>query len=219
MKLYKSGPWGHYMDSDERTCHCESLALLFTKKRRLKIWSKKGPCVLKPIFRSRKKNFDYLCNRLFVFFLPTFHENVKFLKNCLYDFHKILHSHSTPKGPPACANASKSYDWNVRNIAKISPKIAKKHPFFDFFDFRKNCPYDSNESFYSHFLHDNMFLCVQFQKIRMTGIRESQKEKDFNRLLYGICGSGFSVLASFFINCKFSILKNKDCAYWNRDMV
>ena len=31
--------------------------------------------------------------------------------------------------------ASKSYDWDVRNIAKISPKMAKKQPFFDFFGF------------------------------------------------------------------------------------
>ena len=51
--------------------------------------------------------------------------------------------------------ASKSYDWNVRNIAKISPKMAKKQPFFDFFfffhsHFLKNSPYDSNETFYSH---------------------------------------------------------------------
>ena len=31
--------------------------------------------------------------------------------------------------------ASKSYGWDVSNIAKISPKMAKKHPFFDFFRF------------------------------------------------------------------------------------
>ena len=31
--------------------------------------------------------------------------------------------------------ASKSYSWDVRNIAKISPKMAKKQPFFDFFRF------------------------------------------------------------------------------------
>ena len=43
--------------------------------------------------------------------------------------------------------ASKSYGWDVRNIAKISPKMAKKQSFFDFL---KNCPYDSNEIFYSH---------------------------------------------------------------------
>ena len=74
------------------------------------------------------------------------------------NFSKTVHtifikfcSHSTPKGAPACSKASKSYDWNVRNIAKIDPKMAKKQPFFDFFfDFRKNCPYDSNEIFYSH---------------------------------------------------------------------
>ena len=53
------------------------------------------------------------------FFLPTFYENFKFLKNCPYDFHKILHNHSTPKGAPACAMASKLYDWNVRNIASM----------------------------------------------------------------------------------------------------
>ena len=85
------------------------------------------------------------------FFSRPFHENFNFLKNCPYDFHETLHSHSTPKGAPACAMASKSYGWHVRNIAKISPKMAKKQSFFDFFfDFLKNCPYDSNEIFYSH---------------------------------------------------------------------
>ena len=69
------------------------------------------------------------------FFSRHFHENFKFLKNCAYDFHEILHSHSTPKGAPACAKTSKSYGWDVRNIAKISPKMAKKQPFFDFFRF------------------------------------------------------------------------------------
>ena len=54
------------------------------------------------IIRSRKKFFDNLCNRavfLCFFFFRLFHENFKFLKNCPYDFHEILHSHSTPKGP------------------------------------------------------------------------------------------------------------------------
>ena len=69
------------------------------------------------------------------FFSRPFHENFKFLKNCPYDFHEILHSHSTPKGAPACAKASKSYGLDLRNIAKISPKMPKKQPFFDFFRF------------------------------------------------------------------------------------
>ena len=74
-------------------------------------------------FRSRKKFSTTYA--ILSFFFPTVHENFKFLKNYPYDFHKILHSHSTPKG------------------------LAQKQPFFDFFDFRKNCPYDSNEILYS----------------------------------------------------------------------
>ena len=31
--------------------------------------------------------------------------------------------------------ASKSYGWDVRNIAKFSPKMDKKQSFFDFFRF------------------------------------------------------------------------------------
>ena len=60
-------------------------------------------------FRSRKK-FSTTYAIVF-FFSPPFHENFKFLKNCPYDFHEILHSHSTPKGAPACAKPSKSYGW------------------------------------------------------------------------------------------------------------
>ena len=81
------------------------------------------------------KNFRLLMQSCCFFFSRPFHENFKFLKNCPYDFHEILHSHSTPKGAPACAKASKSYGWDVRNIAKISPKMAKKRPFFDFIRF------------------------------------------------------------------------------------
>ena len=79
-------------------------------------------------FWESERIFDYLCNRavFFVFFFSRpFHENFKFLKNCPYDFHEILHSHATPKGAPACAKATKSYGWDVRNIAKISPKMAR----------------------------------------------------------------------------------------------
>ena len=69
------------------------------------------------------------------FFSRPFHEKFEFLKNCPNDFHKILHSHSTPKGAPSCSKALKSYDWNVRNMAKISPKMAKKQSFSIFFRF------------------------------------------------------------------------------------
>ena len=39
-------------------------------------------------------------------------------------------SNSTPKGlAPECAIESTSYDWDVRTIAKISPKTDKFGPF------------------------------------------------------------------------------------------
>ena len=58
-----------------------------------------------------------------------------FLKHCPYDSDEIFYSHFTPFYGPICAVASKSYGWDVRNIAKISPKMAKKQSFFDFFRF------------------------------------------------------------------------------------
>ena len=119
------------------------------------------------IFRSRKKiSTTYAIVLFFCFFFSRpFHENFKFLKNCPYDFHEILHSHFTPKGAPA--KASKSYGWDVRNITKISPKLAKKQPYFDFFSIFSGTVYT----------------------IRT---KASQKEKDLSRLLYRLCGSGCS---------------------------
>ena len=73
-----------------------------------------------------------------------------FLKNCPCDSNEISHSHSTPLENPICAMASKSFTWDVRNLAKISPKKAKKRTFFISFRFSQNCPYDSNEIVYSH---------------------------------------------------------------------
>ena len=58
-----------------------------------------------------------------------------FLKNCPYDSNEIFYSFSTPYQSPICAMASKSYGWDVRNIAKISSKMAKNQRFFDFFRF------------------------------------------------------------------------------------
>ena len=79
---------------------------------------------------------------------------------------EIFYSHSTPYYGPICAMASKSYDWDVRNIAKFSPKMAKKkQSFFDFFS-------------------------IFSQTVHTIRTKASQKEKDLSRLLYRICGSG-----------------------------
>ena len=69
-----------------------------------------------------------------------------FLKNCPYDSNEIFYSYSTPYYGPLCTISLNSYCWDVRNIAKFGPKMAKKQSFFDFFDFLTNCSYDSNES-------------------------------------------------------------------------
>ena len=42
--------------------------------------------------------------------------------------------------------------------------MAKKQPFTGFLDFYKNCPYDSNENLYSHFLHHSMVYVCNFNK-------------------------------------------------------
>ena len=61
---------------------------------------------------------------------------------------QFFYSHSTPYYGPLYAVSLNSYGWDVRNIAKINPKMAKKTAiFWTFFDFCKNCPYDSNETF------------------------------------------------------------------------
>ena len=57
-----------------------------------------------------------------------------FRKNCPYDSNEILYS-PTPYYGPLCVISSNLYCWDVRNIAKINPKMAKKQLFFDFFDF------------------------------------------------------------------------------------
>ena len=116
------------------------------------------------LFRSRKKfSTTYAIVLFFLFFFSRpFHENFKFLKNCPYDFHEFLHSHSTPKGTPACAMASKSYGWDVRNIAKISPKMAKKQPFFEFFSIFSKTVHTIRTKFSTVILHHIMVLYVQF---------------------------------------------------------
>ena len=115
------------------------------------------------------KNFRLLMQSCCFFFSRPFHENFKFLKNCPYDFHEILHSHSTPKGAPACAKASKSYGWDVRNIAKISPKMAKKQPFFYFFRFSQTV-HTIRTKFSTDNLHHIRVLYVQWHQNRMAGM-------------------------------------------------
>ena len=93
------------------------------------------------------KNFRLLM-QLCRFFSPDLFMKISNFSKTVHTIFIKFCSHSTSKWAPACSKASKLFDWNVRNIAKISPKTAI---FRLFFDFLKNCPYDSNEIFLKSF--------------------------------------------------------------------
>ena len=61
--------------------------------------------------------FYNLSNRP-VFLSQFVNEKFKYSKNCPLDIHKMLHSHSIPEKAPACARASKLYDWVSGEIPK-----------------------------------------------------------------------------------------------------
>ena len=112
------------------------------------------------------KNFRLLMQSCCFFFSRPFHETFKFLKNCPFDFHEFLHSHSTPKGAPACAKASKSYGWDVRNIAKISPKMA----IFRLFSLFSKTVHTIRTKFSTVILHHIRVLYVQWHQNCMAGM-------------------------------------------------
>ena len=123
------------------------------------------------IFRSRKKfSTTYAIVLFFCFFSRPLNENFKFLKNSPYDFHEILHSRYTPKGAPACAKASKSYGWDVRNIAKISPKKGQETAIFRLFPSFSKTVHTIRTKFSTVILHHNRVLCVQWHQNRMAGM-------------------------------------------------
>ena len=67
--------------------------------------------------------------RFFDFFRFSQKLSIRFERNFLQSFYIIIESYM-------CNGIKiKSYGWDVRNIVKISPKMAKKQPFFDFFRF------------------------------------------------------------------------------------
>ena len=64
-----------------------------------------------------------------------------FIKFCTV----ILH----PKGAPVCVMASRSYDWDLRNISKTTPKMVKK-AILDFFRYSQKLSILLEKIFYSH---------------------------------------------------------------------
>ena len=86
---------------------------------------------------------------LYHFFSRPFNEIFKFLQNSSYDFYQNKHNHSKPKGAPACAMASKWYEWDLRKIARICPKMTRKQPFLEFFKFSQKL-HTIRTKIYSH---------------------------------------------------------------------
>ena len=73
--------------------------------------------------------------------------------------------------------ASKSYGWDVRNMAKVSPKMAKKQPFFDFFRFSQKLSirFERNflQSFYTILWS---FMCIFIEFVWLGCEKQSQIE-------------------------------------------
>ena len=116
---------------------------LWRNKNTLSVWLQNSPLLLIWIIRS------WTAYAL-VLILPTFQRKFQICQK-LSDFNKVLQSDSTPKGAPVCALASNSYDWDLRNIAKVSSKMTKNGHFL------KSCLYDSIEVFYLIFLGSFLF--------------------------------------------------------------
>ena len=122
-------------------------------------------------------------------------------------------SHSTHKGAPASSKTSKSYDWNVRNIAKISPKMAKISPktaiFRLFSIFPKTVRSIRTKIFTVIFYTIVWSMCAISINSYNWDWSESE-EKDLSRLLYRKCGSGFHLHGQLLLP---SILFELQCFY------
>ena len=79
----------------------------------------------------------------------SFFDFFRFSRKLSIPFERFFYSHSTSYFGPLCAISLNSDGWDVRNIAKIKRRGTKNQPVFDYFDFHKNCPFDSNEFLYS----------------------------------------------------------------------
>ena len=134
------------------------------------------------------KNFRLLMQS-WRFFSRPYNENVKFLKNCSYDFYKIWHSHSTPKSAPVCTMASKSYGWDVRNIAKINTKMSKKPPILNFFRFSQTL-YDLKELLWSLSTWYKGLICAISSKSYDCDSSKSKRKSPSPTPFYRTCGSG-----------------------------
>ena len=93
-------------------------------------WDVRNIAKISPKMAKKQPFFD--------FFRFSQKLSIRFERNFLQSFYTILESYM--------CNFIKFVWLGCEKHAKFSPKMAKKQPFFDFFDFLTNCSYDSNES-------------------------------------------------------------------------
>ena len=67
--------------------------------------------------------------------------------------------------------ASKSYVWDVRNIAKVNLEMAKKVIFRKYSNFSKTV-HTIRTNFFTVIIHYNRVLFVELHQNRMAGMRE-----------------------------------------------
>ena len=92
---------------------------------------------------------------------------IRFERNFLQLFYTSLESYM--------CNGIKTYCWDVRNIAKNSPNMAKKQPFFDFFSILSKTDHTIRTKFSTVILHHIRVLYVQWHQNRMAGMWETAK--------------------------------------------
>ena len=122
------------------------------------------------------KNFRLLMQSGCFFSPDLFMKISNFSKTVHTIFTKLCTVILHPKGPLSCAKASKSYDWDVRNIAKINPKMAKKQPFLNFFRFSQKL----SERFKRNFLQVfyiilESYMCNGIKIVWLGCEKQSQK--------------------------------------------
>ena len=112
-----------------------------------------------------------------------FHFFFDFFKNCPYDSNEIFYSPSTLYYGPLCEISSNSYCWDVRSIAKINPKLAKKTVIFRLYSIFSKTVHTIRTKISTVIFYTIVGSMCAISINSLTGIRASQKEKDLSRLL------------------------------------
>ena len=113
--------------------------------------------------------------------------SIKLLKNSLYYFYKILHSQSTPKGAPACAMTSKSYDCDLGSLKR--PNDNEAGNLFCNVSSRVRFLYRTCGCFFHSYLARSVLLSTRVYFAEIIGFVERQSLPP-GMLGAGVCSSG-----------------------------